>query len=276
MHTRSLCVFVNFRQDPKSSQVKNMGDVGLMLGLDLEMDDVPIETPKRQKTVHLAANEATTLPDAPGSPEHALTNEDVYEADMEALPDGWMALTHRNSLPFWYHEQSGVVVWTKPYVCAHQPTSHNPPFSAFSAVVRDGPSTESASGNLLFSCFSFCISCADEKSFNDMKSIAVNLVTSLIQQEAKRKKRSFEELAAFEQSKRALSLRVLCSHSVQRSADAKHLKSSIQRANRQYRFCKSTAPTSSTPFPNTRSLFKVRSSTATPLHVRHCCSHAFR
>lgn len=39
-----------------------------------------------------------------------------FEEDENDLPDGWIVKNHRNTLPFYYHLQSGSVVWTKPYV----------------------------------------------------------------------------------------------------------------------------------------------------------------
>ncbi len=34
----------------------------------------------------------------------------------EALPAGWTEMRHNNSLPFYYHTESGTVCWTRPYV----------------------------------------------------------------------------------------------------------------------------------------------------------------
>ncbi len=32
------------------------------------------------------------------------------------LPTGWSCKIHDNGIPFWYHEGTTVVSWTKPYI----------------------------------------------------------------------------------------------------------------------------------------------------------------
>jgi hypothetical protein len=77
-------------------------------------------------------------------------NEDLsaYESDQEDLPEGWIMRRHANSLPFWYHKESGVICWTKPYsrkVRAKvsemnqkylKAQEHTPPLSAFKVILK--------------------------------------------------------------------------------------------------------------------------------------------
>ncbi len=43
---------------------------------------------------------------------------------------------HQNTLPFFYHEETGVVTWTKPYVKRIKVKEHIPPLSAFSVILK--------------------------------------------------------------------------------------------------------------------------------------------
>lgn len=43
-------------------------------------------------------------------------SESQQDMLMTNLPQDWKVLRHTNGLPFWVHEPSGVITWTKPYI----------------------------------------------------------------------------------------------------------------------------------------------------------------
>ena len=82
------------------------------------------------------------------SPEEADPN---YESEDKDLPEGWSIKYHKNTLPFFFHKDSGVVVWTKPYVRKYRVEvrrfllfkiikilikDHTPPLSAFKIITK--------------------------------------------------------------------------------------------------------------------------------------------
>lgn len=44
------------------------------------------------------------------------TTTDAGGDDDEELPEGWRMVQHKNGLSFFYHSDTGVVSWSKPYV----------------------------------------------------------------------------------------------------------------------------------------------------------------
>jgi len=65
------------------------------------------------------------------------SNELNHGTEMEdPLPEGWSVIIHENTLPFYFHQESGVVSWTRPYVRKYKTRDHTPPLSAFKTVLQ--------------------------------------------------------------------------------------------------------------------------------------------
>lgn len=58
-----------------------------------------------------------------------------FESEKHGLPSGWTIHLHLNSLPFFYHRETGVISWTRPYVRRYQAKDHIPPLSAFRCIL---------------------------------------------------------------------------------------------------------------------------------------------